>query len=60
MIDNECNILSNLTKFEFQQLRSLMIEMVLSTGIKTKQKESMKLDLFLLPFLQTCPHISHN
>ena len=60
MIDNECNILSNLTKFEFQQLRSLMIEMVLSTGIKTKQKESMKLDLLLLPFLQTCPHISHN
>ena len=32
MMDNDCNILSNLSKFEFQTLRSLLIEMVLGTG----------------------------
>ena len=32
MVDNECNILSNFSKFEFQVLRNLMIEMVLGTG----------------------------
>ena len=33
MVDNECNILSNFSKFEFHKLRSLMIEMVLGTDM---------------------------
>jgi hypothetical protein len=32
MIDNECNILNNMSKAEFREFRSLMIEMVLHTG----------------------------
>ena len=32
MIDNECNILSNMSKTEFREFRSLMVEMVLHTG----------------------------
>ena len=63
MIDNECNILSNLSKFEFQQLRTLMIEMILSTGKRRKRLVSHvkeKIRNNLAPFLQTCPHTSHN
>ena len=32
MMDNECNILSNMSKTEFREFRSLMVEMVLHTG----------------------------
>ena len=32
MMDNECNILSNMSKAEFREFRALMIEMVLHTG----------------------------
>jgi len=33
MIDNECNILNNMSKQEFREFRSLMIEMVLHTDM---------------------------
>jgi len=33
MIDNECNILNNMSKVEFREFRSLMIEMVLHTDM---------------------------
>ena len=33
MIDNECNILQNMSKSEYKQFRSLMIEMVLHTDM---------------------------
>ena len=32
MLDNECNILVNMSKPDFREFRSLMIEMVLHTG----------------------------
>ena len=32
MLDNECNILLNMSKTDFREFRSLMIEMVLHTG----------------------------
>ena len=32
MLDNECNILMNMSKPDFREFRSLMIEMVLHTG----------------------------
>ena len=32
MLDNECNILLNMSKPDFREFRSLMIEMVLHTG----------------------------
>ena len=32
MVDNECNILSNMSRADFREFRSLMIEMVLHTG----------------------------
>ena len=35
MIDNECNILQNMSKAEYKNFRSLMIEMVLHTGSRT-------------------------
>ena len=34
MFDNECNILSNLSKHDYQQVRSMLIETVLGTGIR--------------------------
>ena len=33
MIDNECNILQNLSKQEYKQFRSLMVELVLHTDM---------------------------
>ena len=33
MVDNECNILQNMSKAEYKQFRQLMIEMVLHTGL---------------------------
>ena len=33
MLDNDCNILGNLTKAEYKEFRTLMIDMVLHTGI---------------------------
>ena len=32
MIDHECNILNNMSRTEFREFRSLMVEMVLATG----------------------------
>ena len=32
MKENECNILNNMSRTEFKEFRSLMIEMVLHTG----------------------------
>ena len=32
MIDNDCNILSNMSKTDFRECRNLVIEMVLHTG----------------------------
>ena len=32
MLDNDCNILGNLTKAEYKEFRTLMIDMVLHTG----------------------------
>ena len=32
MIDNDCNIFGNLTKSEFQYVRTLLIDLVLGTG----------------------------
>jgi len=44
MIDNECNILSNMSKTEFREFRSLMVEMVLHTDMSMhfSQLKSMK------------------
>ena len=33
MIDNECNILNNMSKQDFRECRSLLIDMVLHTGM---------------------------
>ena len=32
MIDNDCNIFGNLTKLEYQYVRTLLIDLVLGTG----------------------------
>ena len=32
MIDNDCNIFGNLSKSEFQYVRTLLIDLVLGTG----------------------------
>ena len=37
MFDNECNILNNLSKPDYQQVRSMLIETVLGTGKKIKE-----------------------
>lgn len=37
MIENDCNIMNNMSKSDFRDCRSLVIEMVLHTGQCTKQ-----------------------
>jgi hypothetical protein len=32
MLDNDCNILVNMTKAEYKDFRTLMVDMVLHTG----------------------------
>jgi hypothetical protein len=32
MLDNDCNILVNMTKAEYKDFRALMVDMVLHTG----------------------------
>ena len=57
MIDNECNILNNMSKAEFREFRSLMIEMVLHTG---NTLHFIILFTYFDGFLQTCPCTSHS
>ena len=49
MFDNECNILSNLSKHDYQQVRSMLIETVLGTGKKIKRILSGLIIIFILP-----------
>ena len=53
MIDNECNILQNMSKSEYKQFRSLMIEMVLHTGMIITFN-TLLLNFSHTPYLQTC------
>ncbi len=36
MLDNDCNILVNMTKAEYKDFRTLMVDMVLHTGHQEK------------------------
>ena len=38
MFDNECNILSNLSKHDYHLVRSMLIETVLGTGKRMKER----------------------
>ena len=53
MIDNECNILNNMSKQEFREFRSLMIEMVLHTGLYHLAPHPPP--YYHQWYLQTCP-----
>ena len=51
MIDNECNILSNMSKTEFREFRSLMVEMVLHTGDLPYIALQYHIDCHTLPYI---------
>ena len=42
MIENDCNIMNNMSKSDFRDCRSLVIEMVLHTGQCIKQANKTK------------------
>ena len=46
MLDHECNILSNLSKHDYQQVRSMLIETVLGTGKKPENQNILDLTSF--------------
>ena len=43
MLDHDCNILNNMSRSDFREFRSLMVEMVLHTGNWRQQTHSSSL-----------------
>ena len=56
MIDNECNILNNMSRQDFRECRSLLIDMVLHTG--RKEASQVFLVSARLPFPDMSMHFS--
>ena len=62
MLDNECNILLNMSKPDFREFRSLMIEMVLHTGEsllpRPKETDVFEQKTLILVFSDMSMHFS--